>query len=443
MRKFYIVFFLVNLLLSFWYIDTWNNANTTSRALPVVAFFEEGHFRIDKYHEMTMDKAHIDGHYYTDKPPLPSMLVLPFYGILKELDVIKPPGDGNPGKGIYILGSFLCGSLVFSLILLMAFIRISRSKPSVSPVVLAMMPFYGSFVYVYSGTFYAHLLSGLFILLGYHFIRKKQYLISGLFSGLAFLSEYTVALFFPVWAIQIWIQERSFFKGFLFGAGTIPSIIFIAFYNYVFTGSAFEMLYKYDMYSFLHENYGFVLPSLLSFWGLTFSNFKGIFFYVPFLILALTIIFKNIPLKKFRSHYLTYISVLFFVFIASYQAWWGGWTYGPRLLFPLAVLLLYEGIYQLSKFPFSRIAFWILTVFGLAGAVLAKLTVVYSIPSESINPFLDTIFPNLVSGHFNPNNLATMIFGLNPLLAGLLWVLLFGFSVIGLSWYFRTVKAGG
>ncbi len=51
-------------LLGFYFVDTWNNANTTSRALPVVTFWEEGSFRIDKYHELTGDKAMIDAILY-------------------------------------------------------------------------------------------------------------------------------------------------------------------------------------------------------------------------------------------------------------------------------------------------------------------------------------------------------------------------------------------
>lgn len=441
MKKFYILFFFVNLLLSFYFVDTWNNANTTSRAAPVVAFYEQGNLRIDKYQELTLDKAFIDGHYYTDKAPLPTLLTIPFYGIVKQLGWVADTNDKQLGPEVYILGTFICSSLAFTIILLQLLIEIHRINPRFSAVFLSMMPLYGSFIFVYSGTFYAHMMSSLFVLLGYLMIKRKAFFWAGIFTGLAFLCEYTVALFFPVWALQIWINEKKFFKGFLFGAGTLPAIIFIGIYNYIFTGTPFEMLYKYHTFEFLHENYGFVLPSLKSIWGLTFSNYKGLFFYTPILLLSLFMIFKRITLKRFSRHYLSWISIVFFTFIASYNVWWGGWCYGPRLLFPIAVLLVYEGLVQLSKINFSKPVFWILTGFGIAGAFLAKITVVYSIPSESTNPFLDTIFPNLKLGNFNPNNLGSMILGINPQISGFLWLMLFFLFASALNRYYYKLKS--
>ena len=441
MKKFYIIFFLVNLLLSSWFLDTWNNANTTSRALPVVSWFEDGTLRIDKYHELTPDKAKINGHYYTDKAPLPTLITIPFYGLIKSLGWLDETNQDVPGKEVYILGSFLFGSLIFSLLLLLTLLNIPKNIPSTTPTILVMMPYYGSFIFVYSGTFYAHLMSSFLILLGYLMIRKKQYVWAGVFSGLAFLNEYTLALFFPVWALQIWIQEKTFFKGFLFGLGTLPAVIFIGIYNNIFTGSPFEMLYKYHTFQFLHENYGFRLPSLESVWGLTFSNFKGLFFYAPFLVLFFVVLIRKFLWQNFSRHYLTWISVIFFLVIASYDVWWGGWCYGPRLLFPVAVLLVFEGILQLSEIRFSKTLFWILTGFGLAGAFLAKITIVYSIPSSASNPFFDTIFPNIRLGNFNPNNLMTMIFGVDPLISGILWLCIFIFSIIGLNQLHRKTAS--
>ncbi len=441
MKKFYLIFFLLNLLLSSWFLDTWNNANTTSRALPVVSWFEDGTLRIDKYHELTPDKAKINGHYYTDKAPLPTLITIPFYGLIKKLGWVEQNEDNSRGKEVYLLGSILCGSLIFSLILTITLAAVRKRKNQLSAIFLVMMPFYGSFIFVYSGTFYAHLMSSSLILLGYLMIRKKQYVWAGVFSGLAFLSEYTLALFFPVWALQIWIQEKSFFKGILFGLGTLPAIVFIGIYNYIFTGSPFEMLYKYHTFQFLHENYGFRLPSLESVWGLTFSNFKGLFFYAPFLILFLVVMIRRFSWQVFSHHFLTWVSLLFFLVIASYDVWWGGWCYGSRLLFPVAVLLIFEGVQQLLKIRFSKVLFWILTGFGLAGAFLAKITVVYSIPSGASNPFFDTIFPNIRLENFNPNNLLTMIFGMEPLFSGILWLVIFLFSIIMLKRLHKKIIA--
>jgi hypothetical protein len=423
MRKFYIVFFIVNLFLSYFYVDIWTtNSNTASRALPIISFFENGTLQIDKYQEPINDKAHINGHYYTDKAPLPTFIVLPFFGLLKAVGLVKEVDGSLFGTEVFMLGSFITGSLPFVLFMLLAFFAIAKKEPSVSQVFLVMMPFYGSFIFVFAGTYFAHIMSAFLLLVAYLFLKDKKYILAGLFSGLAFLSEYTIALVFPIWALQVWIREKSFYKGFLFGLGTMPSIIFILIYNYIFTGSPFEMLYKYHTFQDLHTNYGFNLPSLESIWGLTFSDYKGLFFYTPFLFLAFAGISKKYNFKAFAGHYLFYVSIVYFLVVAAYFGWWGGWTYGPRLLFPVAVLLVYEGIVKISDYKFSAAFFWVLTIFGLAGAFLAKITVVYSIPTDSLHPFQQTIFPAIKAGSFNPNNLATIIFGINPALAAIIWI---------------------
>ena len=434
MRKFYIIFFIVNLFLSYFYIDIWTtNSNTASRALPIISFFENGTLQIDKYQEPINDKAHINGHYYTDKAPLPTFIVLPFFGLLKSVGLVKEVNGSLFGTEVFMLGSFICGSLPFVLFLLLALLAIHKKKPSVSPVFLVMMPFYGSFIFVFAGTYFAHIISAFLLLLAYLFLKDKKYFLAGLFSGLAFLSDYTIALVFPIWALQVWIKEKSFYKGFLFGLGTAPAIVFILIYNFIFTGSPFEMLYKYHTFQDLHTNYGFSLPSLESIWGLSFSDYKGLFFYTPILFLVLSGIYKKHQFNAFAGHYLFFVSIVYFLVVASYFGWWGGWTYGPRLLFPVAVLLVYEGIVKIADYKFSAPFFWILTVFGLAGAFLAKITVVYSVPTDSLHPFSQTIFPAIKAGSFNANNLATIIFGINPALAAIIWIIGFGVAIFWLA----------
>jgi hypothetical protein len=438
MKRFYIIFFLVNLLLGFYFVDTWNNSNTTSRALPIVSYFEQGNFQIDKYHELVLDKAYIDGHYYTDKAPLPTLIVLPVFGLLKWLGIIQAVDGSYYGPAVYILGGLICGSIPFAIFMLLSLIGVKRNKSGLAPVLLSCMPFYGSFIFVFAGTYFTHILSGLLLLIAYIYLKRSKFFLAGLFAGLAFLSEYTIALVFPIWAVQVWIKQKSFLKGFWFGLGTLPAILFILGYNNYFTGSPFTMMYKFHTFQDLHSNYGFSLPTLESLWGLSFSNYKGLFFYAPFLVLALFVVLRNNGIKSVLGHYVTWVSVIYFLVISGYFGWWGGWTYGPRLLFPVAVLLIYEGILQVSKTKIFKPAFWVLTVFGLAGAFLAKITVLYSIPTESAHPFVQTIFPALAKGSFNPNNLATMIFGLDPLIAGIFWLVILVVSMVFLSWYYQT-----
>ncbi len=443
MRKFILAFFFINLILSTFYLDAWQNGNTVSRALPIITYFEDGTFCFDKYQDHTCDKSYIDGHYYTDKAPLPTYVVLPFFGILVKSGIILPDANGSLfGEHIFLLGGFLTASLPFAIILLMAFLAIRNNKSSFSPVFLSMLPFFGSFIFVFAGTYFSHILSGILLLSSYLYLKKDNFLVAGIFAGLSFLCEYNLAVIFMIWGVQIIIRKKNIKPAIYFSLGVLPSLIFIFYYNYHFTGSPFEMLYKHHTFNELHKNYGFSLPTVTSVWGLSLSPYKGLFFYSPFILFFIVMAFKPVIMKGIRyflTSYLILPIIIYYFFIASYFGWWGGWSYGPRLLLAVAILLTYEGVIYLSGKKFSGTLFWIITGFGIVCTFITKATLSYSIPTEIANPIPDMIIPHFIRGEFNPNNLLTMLFGTKPVYAFAFFVLLFAGSLVFLNfWYSKT-----
>src|SRR3989338_1258582 len=79
LKTFFLIFFLVNLFLSAYFIDIWLTPNSVSRALPLLSLHEQNSIIIDKYQQYTGDKAVINNHYYSDKAPLSTFFVYPFY----------------------------------------------------------------------------------------------------------------------------------------------------------------------------------------------------------------------------------------------------------------------------------------------------------------------------------------------------------------------------
>src|ERR1700731_5324622 len=63
---------------SFAYFYGGGGWNQNSRFDLLRAILEQHTLRIDSYHENTEDKAHFDGHYYSDKAPGLVFLALPF-----------------------------------------------------------------------------------------------------------------------------------------------------------------------------------------------------------------------------------------------------------------------------------------------------------------------------------------------------------------------------
>ncbi|MBN4062239.1 MAG: hypothetical protein COA57_12805 [Flavobacteriales bacterium] len=448
-----VTFFFLNLLLSSYFIDTQLKWNTTSRVLPVLAVVHDGTWHIDKYHHLTGDKSYVNGHYYSDKPPLPSLLTIPFYGILKWMgfttddETTLSEKTSNARKPAYIIGGIISGSIPFAFLVLLIFLFAVKQKTSFSPVLLTMLPLYGSFLFIYSGTFFSHLLSGVLLLIAYIFLKYRQkYMLAGLFSGLAFLCEYTIGIVFPVWAFLIWLNAKSYKKPVLFMAGVLPAVIFLLAYNYLITGSPFQTLYRYlsndDFAVQTGANYGFLHPQPDAIWQLLFSDYRGLFFYVPCFILLIWVLIKHWrpSLTGLAKNYLFVFSCCFFLAVSSFHAWWGGWCYGPRYLIPMAVLLAFEGLRFLSTHSFPKTFFWMCVGIGLLVTWMSKSTIFYSMQEEIKHPFNEVVFPLFFQNNFHNDNMLTMLFGTSSQIATYIWLAMFIGIIVLLDFKLRKLK---
>ncbi len=449
--RFLILFVVMNILLSVFFIDKGVNWNSVSRILPIMSYFEQGNFQIDKYKDQTGDISFIQGHYYTDKAPLASMLVLPIYKVLVSVGVINRHNSWDDLDPIGMLASFLTGVIPFVLLLFFMMKNVMEINPAFSPVLLILFSVYGSMLFVFSSAFFSHLLAGILILSAYLLLKKDKFFWAGLLSGLAFASEFPLGIFLPVWALIILIKKRSFLKPCIFGLGALPAVLFILYYNYYFTGSPFTMLYSFeaqagfaDEFNQANTVFGFGLPRMDNILEMVFGQYKGLFFYMPILILIGFQWFKTIPKKKplsVFSNYLVIPSIIFALLIVSKNvSWWGGWTYGPRYLIPLCFLLVYEGVILLAKTKFSKISFFIITGFGLICAWMAKSTVLFGIPTEEKYPVFGYVFSKFREGAFNQNNLLSMLFGIPAAWASYAWILLFLGSVLLLWYQFKKLQ---
>ncbi|MGD0278136.1 MAG: hypothetical protein ABSC11_02390 [Smithella sp.] len=470
------IFFLVNILLSSYFLDIWPTPNCVSRALPVLAFSEDRTLKIDKYADLTIDKSKVGPHFYSDKAPLPTLCMIPLYELAKWCGLDKVNNDAGKKYPVYtgyhvgiydsrdysipqlipifIIGGLVFGSLPFVLIVMMSFVALNKMKPSISPVLMAMLTLYGSFIFVFSGTFFNHVFAGFLLLLSFILIKRKGYFLSGLALGLSFLSEYTVIVAAPLWCICIWIKEKKIRHPLVFAAGLLPSILFLALYNWLITGSPWKTLNAYhacQSFQALQLHYGFSLPSPKAIWGLSFSGWMGLFNFAPVLYcIAFYIIAAVIKNKKLLlgllTNYLAVFAIVFFLLISSFFTWWGGWSYGPRYLIVLAVLLLYEGMLIISRDKINTLIFTVTALFGITGAWIAKATVVYMVPFPEydgfFNPFLHILLPDLFAGRLNANNALTAFFDVSPQTGVYSWLLLYVVSVIGLCMLYKKWFSG-
>lgn len=442
--RFFVTFLALNLLLSSFFIDLAHYANTLSRALPVQSLFESGTLAIDKHHEATIDKSFINGHYYSDKAPLSTFLVIPFYGVLHLFHLIPGTWIG-PRHTAIVLGDLICGTTPFVILITFLFLSLAKGASSMSPVLLSMLPIYSSFLFVYTGTYFGHLPAGLFLFLAYYFLhRKSRYALSGCLLGLGLLTEYLVGLAAPIWTVQILLTKDSRNKALRFFIGLCPGACLAALYNKWITGSFLTPPYhyvSYPLFSDMKENYGFSFPHAGALWQLTLGPYRGLFLYSPlfaFLVyhLARSAV-AHLNWKRLLTHPGIVLCVVYLLFISSYYQWSGGSrAWGPRHLIPITFILIYEGVRCLARTSFSRPIFFILISIGLLFGWSAKSTHVFLFQS-SLPTILGTILFDFRTHTVNANNLLTLLFGLSPFLAVCAWPLLFAASLFLLEKLYR------
>ncbi|MGI8894002.1 MAG: hypothetical protein ACR2GN_11180 [Bacteroidia bacterium] len=421
------IFFITILII--WRPDYIHNDNSTSRALAVMSLVEQGQLHFDQYAHLTGDKSFINGHVYSDKAPLPVFIVYPVIKLI-QIFGLYPDEVTSRLNLVLVAGGFLVSVLPLVLIMFFLYNHLEDRKSSYRNYWLVTLPIMSGFLWVYNFSFYSHILAGFFIILAYLFIERGKYLVAGIISGLAFLTEYPVVVIPGVWILLEVIKFRKIKPAFTFITGLIPVASLLLLYNYMQSGQILQLSYDYvsDDYAQMKENYGFGLPSLNAIWGMTFSTYRGLLFFAPlFFPVVLVAIYyfirKKESLKNFITHPWFIPFVIYILLISAYFMWWGGWSFGPRHLIPIVLFIFFYEIKEnhLKNFfsPFLIIGF-----IGLLFMLIVKSTVMYGFPS-GLNPFTEVLFPAIKEGITNPMNLPTIIFGIKPTSSAILWLAIY------------------
>jgi hypothetical protein len=407
LKRHTLIFLLVNLFLASWYLDAGGNDNTMSRAATVAAITEHGTLRIDGYEQFTGDKAFIDGHWYSDKAPLPALIVTPFWWCTVKLGAKTTDTHGDLSKDLRRLAAFLCGTVPFAVMVTLLWLMLRERGAGAHSALLAMLPIYGSFLFVYTGSFNGHLLGAAFLLAAWRSFGRERLLLSGALCGAAVLSEFPLVFFPLAWSLVLLVRavDRStnWPDVLRFIAGGLPSLLLLLAYNTAITGSAFSFGYDHsEGYASQTHRFGLEGPSMRSLWGLTFSTYRGLFLYMPCLLLIPWAL-KGISNSSIRNDLLaTWIpAIAVFLLIASTNMWWGGWAFGPRHLCSVGLFLVLPIAQAVAESRFWRWIFYTLCALGSALAFAAKSTVGSSLPTDVYEPITALIQPAIMGNGFN------------------------------------------
>lgn len=394
-----------------------------------LSIVEDGTVTIDRYHYNTVDKSYRDGHYYAGAAPGPALLGILPYLALKMATAIRPVSAfsqynvtdyirremGMENAPDEFIAQYPFSDFVLAHIIITAFVA-SLSAAGVTVLLFQMFGWqrtpmgrrlwitavyaFGAITFFYASRLYAHMPAVFFCLGGFYIlwsIRHNRLPVrwggaAGLMLGLSVLMEYTTAPMVCIIGLYglLTLADRRRLTEFVVG-GIIPGL-FLCGYHYICFGSPFSTPYSFPMSP---ENPGphvdqmdvgiggFGLPGINSLWGLSFSPHRGIFIYMPILIIAVYSLF--IQLKDTASPYRLEWRIIAtgcamqFLFNASMiNFWFAGYVWGPRYLIPLIPFLF------LAIGPnVHRIPGWLLGLTGGLSILINWTGVQYIVPQNA------------------------------------------------------------
>ncbi|HXM68374.1 MAG TPA: hypothetical protein VN911_16710 [Candidatus Acidoferrum sp.] len=416
---------------SFAYFYGGGGWNQNSRFDLLRAIFEQHTLRIDSYHENTEDKAHFDGHYYSDKAPGLVFLALPFAAMARaalRASGINPesPRGEIVASSAATLGAVALPTALACVCLFFVALRLGSSPAGAAFAALCMG--LGTPLWAYSVVLWAHALVGACLLFGFAAALKlggrarprMEFLLAlavGLAAGWAVVTEYPAAPAAVVLACfalyQAWPQGRGqrlrVVAG--VGAGTFACVAVLAIYLHAAFGSILRPSYSYyDPHSFvfMHQRgyLGLTYPHIDVLLKILFGCRRGLFFAAPVTAAApigLGFLWKD---KRTRPAALAAVVIViyYFLFNASFYQWQAGLSFGPRYA-GAAIPLLCLGLAAVWT---SATATWRAVLAVLAAcSILSALMVVSTNPQLAVQdscPMIHSVWPAFWSGQMSLNH---------------------------------------
>ncbi len=374
-----IVFVVVALTYAYFYQDPGDNGNT--RLALTMAIVKEGRLNTDTFSSVaggypSNDGATYQGKDYTDKAigssVLGAVVYYPIYTVLhlfgRELSV----PDTKHLLTFLVIGlpSAVLAALIF---MVCEFLSKSRFRAFIVTMAISL----GTMCFPFSVIFFGHQLAASFLFGGFFLIfqvktqpdpLKINYFITfliGLLLGLAFLTELTTAVIvaplvvyflYVLWTRKL-IRRPALWVVPAVG-GLIPIMLMVA-YNIAVFNAPFASGYEYLVDPVFRAGMangimGIQKPSLHVLFYETLFPADGILWQSPVLIMAGVGGYFMVRRKQFLAEFAiaTFAFVAYMLMNAGYFMWWGGWSFGIRLVIPMLPFLCLPLIFVPKKlFP--------------------------------------------------------------------------------------------
>jgi hypothetical protein len=406
-RRIAVALFLLTFVTYAWFFGGggWNqNAQfDLSRAL-----VERQTLHIDGYRVNTGDVSWSptggEWHAYINKPPGVSFLGAIPYALIYTIErALHVPIDSWKWMTInaYLVTVLTCGvtgAFIPVVLYLYGVRRVSR----LASLGVALAIAFGTIVFPFSTTMFAHVPAALFLLLAFVWLDERPVL-AGICAGIAGVVFYICIPAAAVLFIGAW--RRGGLKPALrFLLGGIPFGIALGLYHWVCFGSPFVTAVETST-GFTEQGllFGvFRLPSMRALWALLFSSYRGLFFFCPVLAMsvagAIAMLHRRVMRREVAM--IAAICAIFLLSIASFNGWHGGGAYGPRYILPIIPLMGVPMLFVRGRrLAIAAVLLGVFSfVFQLAGAAVDPA------PYASFyHPIEDIALPGLFGGKVSIN----------------------------------------
>ncbi len=381
-------------------------------------------FSIDKYVKGNEDNAFFKGHYYSGFAPGASFLAAPLYFIFKPAFMLLPQGLlGYPANQInIILLNIIVTIFITALLAALTSVLVYKflgnfTKKESAKIIITMIFSFSTLYFLYSTTFDAKIIATFFSFAAFYILfkmkkskkLKSSYIFySGLLLGFAVIIEYSEAIALAVLSVYLLTFLRNK-KLILFVIGALIPLLLLLAYNQAVFGNPLTNPYAYRASESLLSGYnlGFGLGAK-ALYGLSFSPFRGFFFYMPVMLISLYGLYYWFKSKRDIAELFVVLSlfVLFFLYNASMKSelfWSAGCSFGPRHLLPVIPFFILPLAFVIGKIE----SFIVLLLGGLSFLVnllpnlygVTHLWTYRCTEANPISPYLQFIFQRGITNY--------------------------------------------
>src|SRR5262249_17472656 len=192
---------------------------------------------------------------------------------------------------------------------------------------------------LYATQFFGHAAAAAALIGAFLAVETRRFVLAGLLCAAAVACEYPVAPFAAGIAALGIYRGRARAAAFLV-AGALPIVLLLAIYHHAAFGSIFATGYRFKANPEFIQTHGegfmgFSYPHASWLWGITFSRQRGLFFYAPWLLLAIPGCAALWKTDRPRAIFLGATCACSLLLVGSYNYWTGGDCIGPRFLAPV------------------------------------------------------------------------------------------------------------